>query len=128
MKIAIILAGSLFFCTASAMAQQEQIPSEFRGIWGWGAEACSTKDWRNKDIFHQIRPSDIEYWESECRVANLSRSSDDSDALVLRLNCSGEGEEWEMNEIWKKFDIGGTQYLIKVTLNRNEVRLYRLCR
>jgi hypothetical protein len=39
---------------------------------------------------------------------------------LFRLNCSAEGEEWEMDEVWKKFKIGGAQYLIKVTLDRNE--------
>ena len=127
--LAVLLAIIDFFTAAPALPQElRQIPTEFRGTWGWGAEECSAKDWRKRDTLHQIGGSGIEYWESECRVASLSRSTDDPDALSLRLNCSGEGEEWDLDEVWKRFEIGGAEYLIKVTLGRNEVRLYRFCR
>lgn len=128
MTVVLVAAIGIFSGTPASTQELQQIPTEFHGIWGWGAEECSAKDWRNKDTLHQIRESSIEYWESECRVARLSRPTDDPDALVLRLNCSGEGEEWQMDEVWKKLEIGGARYLIKVTLGRNEVRLYWFCR
>src|SRR5262245_47059917 len=111
-RVVVLVTAIGVFSGTSAYAQQaQQIPTEFHGVWGWGAEVCSAKNWRDQDTLHQIRTSDIEFWESECRVATLSRSTDDPEALVLRLNCSGEGEEWDMDEVWKRFDIGRAQYL-----------------
>jgi hypothetical protein len=125
----VVLPAAMGISIDPALAQQAQpIPTEYHGIWGWGAQECSAKDWRNRDTLHQIKESDIDYWESECRMSTLSRPTDDPEALVIRLKCSGEGEEWDMEEVWKRFDIGGARYLIKVTLGRNEVRLYRSCR
>jgi hypothetical protein len=127
-KVAVVFTAMGITTATPTLSQEVQpIPTEFHGIWGWGAEECAVKNWRNQDTLHQIRGSDIEYWESECRVATLSRSVDDVDTLSLHLNCSGEGEAWQMDELWKKFEVGGAQYLIKVTLGRNEVRLYRSC-
>lgn len=106
---------------------KKQIPGEFRGIWGLGSTQCSAKDWRNVDNLIEIGSTEITYWESECRITSGSGLSDDLVTLKLKLNCSGEGEEWQVNQLWKRLVIDNAEFLITVTPATSQITTYRKC-
>ena len=108
-------------------APEAAIPAEYHGIWGPGAAACRTTDWRNVDTLVRIAADAITYWESECRPVGSVRRLRGGQSLKLELSCAGEGETWEIAQLWGRLQAGADAYLVTVTPETDQVLFYRRC-
>lgn len=71
--------------------QVSTIPAAFQGIWDYGANACDNVA---SDLRLEIRPSEIEFYESLGTVTSVEVENPQS--IVVALDMSGEGETWEL--------------------------------
>jgi hypothetical protein len=122
----VALIATLSSISSVAAQETSQIPTEFPGIWGWGTAQCSASDWRNVDVLHQITADRTEWWEATCDVVEVARQ-EGGDSIKVKLNCSGEGEEWIATEFWKPFMIESKKYLVTATVETDQLQIYRQC-
>ena len=108
-------------------APEPAIPSDFHGIWGLGSEACRTTDWRSVDTLIRIGPDAITYWESECRPVGMVRRLQAGKVIKLEFTCTGEGETWEIAQLWGRLAAATGDYLVTVTPDTDQVLFYRRC-
>ena len=108
-------------------APEATLPADYQGIWGLGPEACWTTDWRNVDTLVRIAADAITYWESECRPVGAIRRLRGGRTLKLELGCTGEGETWEIAQLWGRLQAGSDAYLVMVTPETDQVLFYRRC-
>jgi hypothetical protein len=106
---------------------EASIPADFQGIWGLGAAACRTTDWRNVDTLVRIAADAITYWESECRPVGTVRRLRGGQSLRLEFTCAGEGETWEITQLWGRLQAGPDAFLVTVTPETDQVLFYRRC-
>lgn len=75
----------------AATVQVSTIPAAFQGVWGYGANAC---DDVASELKLEIRPTEIEFYESLGTVTSVEVENPQS--IVVALDMSGEGETWEL--------------------------------
>jgi hypothetical protein len=116
--------------SGAAFAQstpEPSIPGDFQGIWGLGAEACRAADWHSVDTLIRIGPDAITYWESECRPVGAVRRLQGGRVLKLEFTCTGEGETWEIAQLWGRLAAETGDYMVTVTPDTDQVLFYRRC-
>ena len=108
-----------------SQATAATLPPEFTGVWTAAMEAenqCRRSDWNGDrtDRLISVSPSQIQYWETSCKV-DVVRKLDDG-AAEVDLFCSGEGETWRSKELFHVQKIGSSRQLVSVSLKRFDER------
>jgi len=120
-----VVAFGFIAMLGSSQAPAANLPREFTGVWTAAMEGenqCRRSDWNGDrtDRLISVSPSQIEYWETSCKVDGV-RSLDDG-AAEVDLSCRGEGETWRSKEIFHMQKIGSRRQLVSVSLRRFDER------
>ena len=111
---------------APAMAQQ--FPKDFQGEWiseGDEPSVCKVGafDRMESDAIMKVTTRDTQQIESGCQ---LKAFKGQVSGASVRLTCSGEGNTWQVNEIWSVRKVAGRTLLI--TANPKDNRIYVLAK
>ena len=82
--------------------QADVIPARFLGVWDAAGGNCEPLS----DMRMDVRPREIEFYESLGRVANVEVQ--DARTALVTLNMSGEGETWQTTNRFVLSDDGNT--------------------
>lgn len=130
---AIVSVGFLTPATSFA----SNVPERFRGVWQVmesGEAVCKASDWDtdlHTDTHVRIEPGLVRYHESECRFRTIAKPQlqHDAGAIRITMSCEGEGEKWQLTEVWQSLDVLGRTMLAKTNVDKRypSTILYQKC-
>jgi hypothetical protein len=117
------------FQAATATTQFDQVLSDFLGVWILGEadnNQCKASDWKaqENDRLINVSSSSVEYWEDECKILSVKRSTPGQyDTTVnVELACGGEGLTWRSKEIWALQTIDHRKMFVATTVSTSNAR------
>jgi hypothetical protein len=127
MKILAAAALALPLLAAPAMAQQ--FPKDFQGEWiadGDEPSVCKPGafDRMESDAIMKVTARDTSQIESGCQ---LKAFKGQTFGAAVRLSCSGEGNTWQVNEIWSVRKVAGRTLLITANAKENRISVLAKC-
>lgn len=128
MKWTLALAFVASLSATGAYAQQ--FPKEFQGEWIMQSddEASMCKpgafDRMESDTIMKVSTRDTSQYESSCSLKGFKAQNF---GASVRLSCSGEGNTWQVSEIWSIRKIGGRTLLITATPKDSRIAVLAKC-
>jgi hypothetical protein len=118
-----ILAAAFALPLFAVPAAAQQFPKDFQGEWiAEGDEPAVCKagafDRMESDTIMKVSARDTAQIESSCQLKALKGQTF---GASVRLSCSGEGNTWQVNEIWSVRKVAGRTLLI--TANPKDSRI-----
>src|SRR5262245_42743311 len=112
-------------CVGFSQALAADLPREYVGVWTAAMEGdnqCKKSDWNGNrnDGMISVFPSQIDYWETSCKVDAVRRQDDG--AAEVDLSCRGEGETWRSKELFHVQKVGSNRQLVTASLRRFDER------
>ena len=113
--------------TCSNVAHAAEIPSKYRGVWGYSTcDLPKSEDEGGEDPFFVVSAKETKGHEESCTVASVQRAIKGD---TLSFKCSGEGEEWSRKEVWslQQRTISGVSEINLVRRGSDGESIYRKC-
>ena len=116
-------------CVATG-AFAQQFPKEFQGEWIVHSDddqnVCKLGafDRMESDAIMKVTARDTAQIESSC---SLKAFKGQTFGASVRLSCSGEGNTWQVNEIWSVRKINGRTMLVTATPKDNRISVLSKC-
>ncbi len=114
-------------------AAAQPLPEVFLGIWeGVEDNPAACRMDQPSDMRIRIDPKTIDLHETACRFLSVQPvyPGEPSSPIRLALTCSGEGETWRANQLWRVQSVAGEPLLIRVQTDRKRetILIYRRCK
>lgn len=125
-----ILAAILSVTAGAGLAQAQTFPKEFLGEWiahNDEEQAVCTPgamDRMESDTIMKIEPRSTTQWESSCRLQAFKMQNS---ASSVRLVCNGEGDRWQLNQLWAVRKIGEKPVLLIATPKDGLISVFHKC-
>ena len=121
-RIAFSAMSALFMLISPVHAIAVEIPSKYRGIWTQPDSCEQAIDAWSKESgefpFLVVTNNETIQHETSCEIASVKHAAANKDTLTFR--CSGEGEEWNLNQEWsireKSIGIDGGMLVDRMTI------------
>lgn len=126
----ILLAAILSVTAGIGLAQAQTFPKEFLGEWIAHNDdepvtcAPGAMDRMESDTIMKIEPRSTTQWESSCRLQAFKMQNT---AGSVRLLCHGEGERWQLNQLWSVRKIGEKPVLLIATPKDGFISVFQKC-
>ena len=111
-----LIIGTL--CFSPNQASAAEVPHKYRGIWTL-SDSCEQAIAAQSGEFPFLVVTNEEtvQHETSCKIASVKRAPNKD---TLNFRCSGEGEKWELNQVWsvrdKATDIDGGMLVDRMTI------------
>ncbi len=127
MKLIYAAAITIGFFATPALAQQ--FPKDFQGEWiAEGDEPSICKpgafDRMESDAIMKVTARDTTQIESSCQLKGFKGQTFGAN---VRLSCSGEGNTWQVNDIWSVRKVAGRTLLITASAKDNRISVLAKC-
>jgi|LauGreDrversion4_2_1035121.scaffolds.fasta_scaffold160006_2 hypothetical protein len=126
----LILAAILSATAGVGLAQAQTFPKEFLGEWIAHNDdepvTCTpgAMDRMESDAIMKIEPRSTTQWESSCRLQGIKIQYGTGN---VRLVCNGQGERWQVSELWAVRKIGDKPVLLTSTQKDGAIRVFQKC-
>ncbi len=125
-----LLAAILFVTAGIGLAQAQTFPKEFLGEWIAHNDeepvACTpgAMDRMESDTIMKIEPRSTTQWEPSCRLQAFKMQNT---AGSVRLICNGEGDRWQLNQLWAVRKISEKPVLLIATPKEGVISVFQKC-
>jgi len=119
----------MVFALLAVPAMAQQFPKDFQGEWiadGDEPSVCKPGafDRMESDAIMKVTARDTSQIESGCQ---LKAFKGQTFGASVRLACSGEGNTWQVNEIWSVRKVAGRTLLITANAKDSRISVLAKC-